>query len=233
MCSRPALLSQFAARVRAVTNEPSINEHQDAALLLKRCTAEIANLKRELAMHDALSNRSRVSYEPYTEAQRSELMNSLVSFVEHKSDEVPIESVRQMQELLLCTRELFSKKQAELDEASRNAAAGRAAGAGAGGVSAGDAAPAMEDEAASGVGEIAEGARGLSIGKAPDGARPPAGLFEPAGSRVGSSALAATVGDLGSPTGSGMGGEGDAPPGRQEAFDQFKAGEGLITDSSL
>ena len=50
---------QFAARVRLVPNEATINEEHDPEQLLKKYSMEIADLKAELAMHDSLASRTR------------------------------------------------------------------------------------------------------------------------------------------------------------------------------
>jgi hypothetical protein len=47
-------------------------------------------------MHNSLASRSRVSYEPYSEQQRSELLESLESFLNHDVEELELESVRQV-----------------------------------------------------------------------------------------------------------------------------------------
>ena len=47
-------------------------------------------------MHNSLASRSRVSYEPYSEQQRSELLDKLESFFNHDVDELELESVRQV-----------------------------------------------------------------------------------------------------------------------------------------
>jgi hypothetical protein len=60
--------------------------------------AQIADLKRELSMHDALASRSRVLYEPYSDVQRVSLMEELQKYLaadEAASAPMPIESVRQ------------------------------------------------------------------------------------------------------------------------------------------
>jgi kinesin family protein 6/9 len=53
-----------------VENESSINIQLDPKILLKKYEREIKDLKLELAMHDTLAGRGRVSYEPYTAEQQ-------------------------------------------------------------------------------------------------------------------------------------------------------------------
>ena len=57
---------------------------------------EIQDLKRELSMHYSLASRSRVAYEPYSDAQRAELTGKLMQFLDAEGDapEMQLESVR-------------------------------------------------------------------------------------------------------------------------------------------
>jgi len=52
--------------MKKVSNEATINVILDPAILLKKYEREIKDLKKELAMHDTLSNRGRINYEPYS-----------------------------------------------------------------------------------------------------------------------------------------------------------------------
>ena len=94
-------------------------------MLLKKYAIEIADLKRELAMHDALASRThRVEYEPYSDAQRLKLMEELQAFLSAEDDvggdsDIPLESVRQMRELLTAMKSLYSKQAAELDRVQK------------------------------------------------------------------------------------------------------------------
>ena len=99
-------------------------EFQDPAILLKKYEHEIADLKRELSMHNSLASRSRVSYEPYSEQQRAELLEKLESFFNHDLDELELESVRQMRELLAAARQLYGAKKGELESLTQRFANG-------------------------------------------------------------------------------------------------------------
>jgi kinesin family protein 6/9 len=48
---------RFATRMMKVSNEPIVNVQYDPQALLKKYEQDIKDLKAELAMHDALSNR--------------------------------------------------------------------------------------------------------------------------------------------------------------------------------
>jgi kinesin family protein 6/9 len=56
----------FARRMMNVVNEASVNIRLDTQALLKKYGKEIKELKQELAMHNTLANRGRISYDPYT-----------------------------------------------------------------------------------------------------------------------------------------------------------------------
>ena len=103
---------------------PNPNPNQDPAILLKKYEHEIADLKRELSMHNSLASRGRVSYEPYSEQQRAELLEKLESFFNHDLDELELESVRQMRELLAAARQLYGAKKGELESLTQRFANG-------------------------------------------------------------------------------------------------------------
>jgi len=218
---------QFAARVRAVTNSASVNETPDPALLLKSCEKQIAELKREIAMHDAIANRSRVQYEPYSEVQRAQLSAQLRGYLEHQVDDLELESVRQMRELLLSARNLYDEKVSELEAALKALTTGGGGGLASSGSVSADAALIENAELGDAVGDVA-GSKGVSIGHAPDGAKPPGGLVDPP-TKSGSSAPPV---DSGSSQPTAVTG-GDAPLGRQEAFAQYKTAEGQASNDSL
>ena len=66
---------RFASRMATVATTAVVNQHVQLSpeAELQKCFSQISELKRELAMHDQLSNRSKVSYEPFSETQRHEL----------------------------------------------------------------------------------------------------------------------------------------------------------------
>jgi len=64
---------RFATRMMRVSNEATINVKLDPAQLIKRYEREVRDLKQELAMHDTLANRGRITYEPYTPEQQYEM----------------------------------------------------------------------------------------------------------------------------------------------------------------
>ena len=56
---------KFASRMMKVSNEATIQVNLDSGVLIKKYEKEIRDLRQELAMHDTLANRGRISYEPY------------------------------------------------------------------------------------------------------------------------------------------------------------------------
>lgn len=57
---------KFASRMMKVSNKALVNIQLDPAILLKKQEREIRDLKLELAMHDTLAGRGRITYDPYT-----------------------------------------------------------------------------------------------------------------------------------------------------------------------
>ncbi|MDR3582042.1 MAG: hypothetical protein P4L67_02080 [Candidatus Pacebacteria bacterium] len=64
---------KFGTRLMKVTNEAVINVHLDPQQLIKKYEKEIRELKQELAMHDTLANRGRITYDSYTPEQQYEI----------------------------------------------------------------------------------------------------------------------------------------------------------------
>ena len=53
---------------------------------------ELMLLKRELAMHDTLANRSQVTYEPLSEQQKYEVRQQVRAYLDAKSDDIDVSS---------------------------------------------------------------------------------------------------------------------------------------------
>ena len=102
---------RFATRMMRVANEVSINVELDPGQLVERYKREIKDLRQELAMHDTLANRSRVVYEPYTPDQQYLIQVLAEKFLDGDSEEVEIESVRQVREIFSQIRNIYRKTQ--------------------------------------------------------------------------------------------------------------------------
>ena len=229
---------QFAARVRLVPNEASLNTEADPETLLKKYALEIQDLKRELSMHNSLASRSRIAYEPYSDAQRVALMEELQTYLADSDDacEIELESVRQMRELLSAMKALYSEQTSEIERMSKIIATGGPLNGN--GDNAGDAsAPAdgsgeAGEEGGEGVGTEAIGKRGIALGHAPDGAKPAGGLVEPpAYQREPGDALLTEGGANAPPVSPGADSIGVL--GREEAFALFKKTEGAVGNERL
>ena len=66
---------KFATRMMRVSNEAIVNVTLDKHLMIKRYEKEIRDLKQELAMHDTLKNRGRITYDQYGPEQTAEIKN--------------------------------------------------------------------------------------------------------------------------------------------------------------
>ena len=62
---------KFASRMMKITNEASVNIVSDPNLLIRRYENEIKQLKQELAMHDTLANRGRITYTNYSQEEQA------------------------------------------------------------------------------------------------------------------------------------------------------------------
>ena len=59
-------------------------------VMVKNLEKELALLKRELAMHDTLANRSQVTYDPLSEQQRYEIRQQVRAYLDGKSDDIEV-----------------------------------------------------------------------------------------------------------------------------------------------
>ncbi|KAJ3227570.1 Kinesin-like protein kif9 [Clydaea vesicula] len=89
---------RFATRMMCVSTTPQLNVQYDPLALIKKYEREIKELKQELSMHDTLTNRSHVHYEPLNEQQKMELNKTLRSYVDGEIEEIEIVNLRQIRE---------------------------------------------------------------------------------------------------------------------------------------
>ena len=71
-------------------------------------------------MHDTLANRGRINYEPYSSEQQHKQQLIAQEFLEGKTDDIQIESLRQVRELFFQFRNIY--KNAIRDVANNNLA---------------------------------------------------------------------------------------------------------------
>jgi len=193
----------------------------------------VAELKRELAMHDQLSQRSSVRYEPFTEEQRDALKDDVRGYLagEAGADELAVTSLRHVRELFAQFKALHHEQAAELERAAATAAAAArappravpqaAAGGGFGGEGGGGGGEGGEGdmppvEVVEFVGDVsAGGGDGFSCGEAPDASRPavPVSQLVPSRPSRPSTEAAARTGSAAAAGGGGVGGGGGGPLG--------------------
>lgn len=82
-------------------------------MLLKKYEKDIAMLKQELSMHNALSSRTHIEYDPYTDEQKYEIQKILKSYLNGAISEIDIVSVRQMRELLIQFKQMYNNMPVE------------------------------------------------------------------------------------------------------------------------
>ena len=78
----------------------------DSASLIKRYEKEIRDLKMELAMHDTLVGRGRISYEPYTLEEQAREQRRAMAFLNNEIEDIEIHSIRQVKELFFQFRNI-------------------------------------------------------------------------------------------------------------------------------
>jgi len=59
-------------------------------VMVRNLEKELALLKRELAMHDTLANRSQVTHEPLSEQQRYEIRQQVRAYLDGVSDDIDV-----------------------------------------------------------------------------------------------------------------------------------------------
>eukprot|EP00971_Amphidinium_carterae_P024003 473725-Amphidinium_carterae.1 len=159
---------RFATRMMRVSNEATVNIQLDPQLLIKKYERQIKDLKQELAMHDTLAGRSRVQYEDYAPDEQRELEEKVRAYLGGEVQDLEVQSLRMVYESFGIFKKLHQQLKTELQNRPVLPAEDE-------GQLAAEGAPAasQEQEAREGeVGEDEEG-KGISVGVAPAGSRPP------------------------------------------------------------
>ncbi|XP_030667786.1 kinesin-like protein KIF9 isoform X8 [Nomascus leucogenys] len=110
---------RFASRMKLVTTEPAINEKYDAERVVKNLEKELALLKQELAIHDSLTNRTFVTYDPMDEIQIAEINSQVRRYLEGTLDEIDIINLRQIKEVFNQFRVVLSQQEQEVESTLR------------------------------------------------------------------------------------------------------------------
>ena len=225
---------RLASRMMRVQNETSMVETIDSAALIKKQARMIKALKQELLMHDALVERTGMTYEPFTPEQQSGIAQMLERYVEaremEEEDMLTINSYRQMIETCRQFKKMVLTARMDAVVAREEAAMGGsmgmpgrpATGADFGTLGVADT-RILEDfdpRNANFVGETdAKGAGGFSLGEAGSDSRPVGGVE--GASRFAKSGPGGPRPPAGSP-----GRKGAAAPGRSKGVDFPGEGSG-------
>ncbi|XP_009807955.2 kinesin-like protein KIF9 [Gavia stellata] len=111
---------RFATRMKWITTEPVINETYDREGTVKALEKEIILLKRELAMHDSLVNRTLVTYDPLTDIQIAEIKSQVHKYLKGAIDEIDIVNIRQVQEVFKQFKLIVSQQEHEVEARLRS-----------------------------------------------------------------------------------------------------------------
>ncbi|CAL1534907.1 unnamed protein product [Lymnaea stagnalis] len=106
---------RFATRMMCVASEPCVNEVYDPALLVKKLQREIQHLKSELAMHDTLTNRSLISYDPLSEQQKYEIKSQVRRFLSGELDELDTINLQQILGTYNSFKDLYRELEKEVE----------------------------------------------------------------------------------------------------------------------
>jgi kinesin family protein 6/9 len=110
---------RFAQRMMKVQNDLSVNIQLDPDILLKKYERQIKDLKLELAMHDTLAGRGRVSYEPYSREQQYEQQQIAEKFLKGEAEDIDIGSIRQVKELFFQFRNLYRNVLRQVEDSDK------------------------------------------------------------------------------------------------------------------
>ncbi|NWV39325.1 KIF9 protein, partial [Grantiella picta] len=106
---------RFATRMNWVTAEPVPNEPFTREASVKALEEEILLLKRELMMQDSLANRSFMTYNPLTAAQRAEIKSQVQKYLRGVIQDIDIVNVRQIQEVFRQFKVILSQQEEEVE----------------------------------------------------------------------------------------------------------------------
>lgn len=102
-----------------VPSEPAVTEHFDMMRLCKQHEKEIRTLRQELAMHDTLTNRSQISYEPLSESQIQDVREQVKRFLAGEMNDIELVNVRQIKETFAQFRVIVNTMKADVEEKLR------------------------------------------------------------------------------------------------------------------
>ncbi|XP_041669850.1 kinesin-like protein KIF9 isoform X2 [Cheilinus undulatus] len=112
---------RFASRMKCVRTEPAVNERMDPAARIKKLQKDVDMLKEELSMYKTLVNKEKsVTYEPLSEAQQAEIKSQVQRYLDGSLEEINVQSVWQIQSVFaqfkLVVQEREQKVKAQLSQ---------------------------------------------------------------------------------------------------------------------
>lgn len=111
---------KFATRMMRVSNEATVNVQLDKHLMIKRYEKEIRDLKQELAMHDTLKNRGRITYDHYPPELQADIRTTAAAFLAGEVDELSdFDSLRKVREYFAQIRNLYRRLKQNMEAAQR------------------------------------------------------------------------------------------------------------------
>ena len=110
---------RFGSRMMNVPSEPAITENFDLLRLCKQHEKEIRTLRQELAMHDTLTNRSQISYEPLSESQIQDVREQVKRFLAGELTDIELVNVRQIKETFSQFRVILNTMELSMEERLR------------------------------------------------------------------------------------------------------------------
>ena len=89
-----------------------MNESRDPEFLVRKYERQIAGLKQELAMRDALSGRGRVTYDEFTDMEKQEVKRVAKLFLKGSlaADDLRIDSLNHVREIFRQMREVRRRR---------------------------------------------------------------------------------------------------------------------------
>lgn len=83
----------------SVPTQPAVNSFQDPIRLCKKYEKEIVYLRKELAMHDTLTNRNQVNYEPLSDTQVRDIRQQVRKYLDSDATDIEVVNLRQVEEI--------------------------------------------------------------------------------------------------------------------------------------
>jgi kinesin family protein 6/9 len=111
---------KFATRMMRVSNDATVNVTLDKHLMIKRYEKEIRDLKQELAMHDTLKNRGRITYDHYPSDMQADIKQHAMQFLAGEVDELTdFDSLRKVREYFAQIRNLYRRLKQNIEAVQR------------------------------------------------------------------------------------------------------------------